>query len=222
MTNKNSFKIKVSKNGPYIVTGGVPLYKQTIIRDNNGDPLSWKTTKEYPVTDCYYLCRCGHSKNKPFCDKSHLDTKFDGNETAGFEPYAKKAKRFTGPELDLTDYQEICSSAGFCHRQGGTRELVKKSDDPKAKKTAITQCNNCPSGRLIAWDKKGNSLDQKFEPGIYICEDPKFDGAGPIIVRGKIPIESADGKPYEIRNRVALCRCGESSNKPLCDGSHLS
>ncbi|UCF09264.1 MAG: CDGSH iron-sulfur domain-containing protein, partial [Thermoplasmata archaeon] len=44
---------------------------------------------------------------------------------------------------------------------------------------------------------------------------------GPIWVRGRIPIESADGHIYEIRNRVTLCRCGWSSNKPFCDSSHL-
>jgi len=39
-------------------------------------------------------------------------------------------------------------------------------------------------------------------------------------VRGKIPIQSADGKIYEKRNRITLCRCGESLNKPFCDSSH--
>ncbi|MHB8164175.1 MAG: CDGSH iron-sulfur domain-containing protein [Methanoregula sp.] len=31
----------------------------------------------------------------------------------------------------------------------------------------------------------------------------------------------ADGKPYTVRNRVTLCRCGKSGNKPFCDGSHV-
>jgi len=31
----------------------------------------------------------------------------------------------------------------------------------------------------------------------------------------------ADGRAYEVRNRVSLCRCGKSKNKPFCDGSHL-
>ena len=44
---------------------------------------------------------------------------------------------------------------------------------------------------------------------------------GPIYVRGGIPIASLDGTPYEVRNRVALCRCGASQNKPFCDGSHV-
>ncbi|MFZ2073841.1 MAG: CDGSH iron-sulfur domain-containing protein [Methanoregula sp.] len=39
-------------------------------------------------------------------------------------------------------------------------------------------------------------------------------------MRGGIPVVSADRKPYHIRNRLTLCRCGKSQNKPFCDGSH--
>ena len=45
---------------------------------------------------------------------------------------------------------------------------------------------------------------------------------GPYWVRGGIPIESADGSTYEVRARMALCRCGHSRNKPFCDGSHVA
>jgi len=38
--------------------------------------------------------------------------------------------------------------------------------------------------------------------------------------RERMRIESADGRMYESRNRVTLCRCGKSENKPYCDGSH--
>ena len=46
--------------------------------------------------------------------------------------------------------------------------------------------------------------------------------SGPLFVRGGIKVLDSRGEPYEIRNRVTLCRCGRSSNKPLCDGSHQS
>ena len=44
--------------------------------------------------------------------------------------------------------------------------------------------------------------------------------AGALWVTGGVPITRADGQPFETRNRVTLCRCGQSSNKPLCDGTH--
>jgi CDGSH-type Zn-finger protein len=45
---------------------------------------------------------------------------------------------------------------------------------------------------------------------------------GPLWIRGGIPVAGADGREYEVRNRVTLCRCGRSNNKPLCDGSHAA
>jgi CDGSH-type Zn-finger protein len=33
-------------------------------------------------------------------------------------------------------------------------------------------------------------------------------------------VVSEDGTPYEVRNRQTVCRCGQSRNKPFCDGSH--
>jgi CDGSH-type Zn-finger protein len=45
---------------------------------------------------------------------------------------------------------------------------------------------------------------------------------GPLLVSGGVPIVAADGITYEIKDPVALCRCGHSCNKPFCDGSHLT
>ncbi|WP_257790068.1 CDGSH iron-sulfur domain-containing protein [Acidovorax carolinensis] len=45
---------------------------------------------------------------------------------------------------------------------------------------------------------------------------------GPIGLRGGVQLVGADGFAYEVRNRMALCRCGASKNKPFCDGSHIS
>lgn len=43
---------------------------------------------------------------------------------------------------------------------------------------------------------------------------------GPLVVRGDVAITGADGEPVEAGRVVALCRCGRSAVKPLCDGSH--
>jgi CDGSH-type Zn-finger protein len=213
-------KIRTSKNGPYLVSGGIPLAKQIIGIDAAGYSYEWREGKEYPSKDNYALCRCGQSKNKPFCDGTHIKVNFNGTETANREPYLYQAERIDGPALELTDAQELCAAARFCDRAGGIWNLTQQSMDSEAKRIAIEEAGNCPSGRLVVWDKKGKAIEPKFEPSIGLVEDPQEGMRGPIWVRGGIPVESADGSTYEIRNRVALCRCGKSSNKPFCDGSH--
>jgi CDGSH-type Zn-finger protein len=217
--SNSKYKIKVTKNGPYIVTGGVPLAQQTIKIDKESDAHGWQEGIKYPLQEKYALCRCGKSKNMPFCDGIHLKINFDGTETASREPYLSQAIVINGPDLELTDYEDLCAGARFCHRAGGVWDLIGESDNPEARKIAIEIAADCPGGRLITWDKKGKSIEPEYEPSIGLAEDAGHK-PGPIWVRGGIPIESVDGTTYEIRNQVTLCRCGRSQNKPFCDSMH--
>jgi CDGSH-type Zn-finger protein len=219
--DNNNKKIVVSKNGPYLVTGKVPLDQENIICDKNGNPELWEKDKEYPVTEEYRLCRCGQTKNKPFCSGEHLNVKFNGEETAGFAKFADLAEITEGPELDLADAPALCASAGFCHRHGGTWANTEKSDKAECKKLAIEQAGNCPSGRLVAYEKSGEAIEPQLGEAISLVEYSKLKVNGPLWVKGGIEIESGDGRPYEKCNRVTLCRCGKSNNKPFCDSSHL-
>jgi hypothetical protein len=107
-------------------------------------------------------------------------------------------------------------------RAGEVWNLVEQSDNPEARDIVIEEACNCPSGRLvIKVNEHGKIIEPEFEKSIVIIEYPPRGEHGPLWARGGIPIESADGKPYEIRNRVPLCRCGRSENKPFCDGSHI-
>lgn len=231
MTEKNenpsgskeiSMKITVSKNGPYIVTGGVPLISSEICNDDEGYCRTWREVKRYPVQEKYALCRCGHSKNKPFCDGTHSKIDFDGTEAGDNEPFDKMAEFIHGPGLTLVDNEHLCAHARFCMRAGGIWSLVKQSENKEARDTAIEEACNCPSGRLVIKDNEtGKAIEPEFEKSIVIIEYPPRGEHGPLWVRGGIPIISADGKQYEIRNRVTLCRCGKSKNKPFCDGSHV-
>jgi CDGSH-type Zn-finger protein len=215
-------KIKVIKNGPYLVSNGVPLIEQIISVNENDEAIEWRAGRKYPVQDKYSLCRCGESNNKPYCDNAHKKTDFDGTETAGFDPYINNAEVINGPILRLTDNKKLCASGWFCLPSGGTWKLTRKSNNPVSRELAIKQVYNCPSGRLVVWDKKnGNEIEPKFIPSIGAIFDSKSGVLGPLWVRGGIPIESAKGALYEIRNRVTLCRCGKSSNKPFCDSSHI-
>ena len=69
-------KVVVTKNGPYLVTGAVPLSRQTIGTDGEGGSEKWIEGETFPAKDAYALCRCGQSANKPFCDGSHFKVGF--------------------------------------------------------------------------------------------------------------------------------------------------
>jgi CDGSH-type Zn-finger protein len=215
-------KIVVSKNGPYLVTGGLPLAIEVATVGNKGEPEKWLKGKAYPDQEDYALCRCGRSGNKPFCDNTHGAAGFDGTETASRKPFAEQAKKIAGPGIDLHDAEPLCSEGRFCHPGGGTWQLTLESGDPGKREEVIRQACLCPSGRLVALDREtGEPIEPEFTPQISLVEDPQKKVSGPIWVKGGVTIESEGGQAHETRNRVTLCRCGESDNKPFCVGNHI-
>jgi 3-phenylpropionate/trans-cinnamate dioxygenase ferredoxin subunit len=43
---------------------------------------------------------------------------------------------------------------------------------------------------------------------------------GPLIVNGPVELKDSEGNVYPEQKRMALCRCGASTEKPFCDGTH--
>ncbi len=212
-------KIKIIKDGPYSVSGNVPLRKESSIANEEGIPEKWEDKGEIKTAESYLLCRCGKSKTKPFCDQNHIEKHFDGREVAK-KKFSESPAVYEGETLKLKDDESLCAVARFCDLGQGAWAATENSADLKSKELAIKEACNCPSGRLVLIDKKtGKVIEPKFAPSISITKDGELDG--PIWVKGGVKIESADGKVYEKRNRVTLCRCGKSSNKPFCDGTHL-
>ena len=218
---KDDCKITVIKNGPYFVTGTIPLHDATIECGPDGNPGKWVIGEQLSTPASYILCRCGQSAKKPFCDGSHAKVNFDGTEASDNEPFEKMAKTFDGHTLLLKDAEILCASARFCHRGGDIWEQIYKCADPEIKQNVIRNSFDCPSGRLVVEDKTtGKPLEPQLEKAIFVIHDPAIGVDGPLWIRGKIPVYSAGGKLYEARNRMTLCRCGKSTNKPFCDSSH--
>ena len=216
-------KVVVAKNGPYLVTGGIPLSRQTIVTDSAGESETWLEGDAFPARESYALCRCGHSSNKPFCDGSHKKAGFDGAETASREPYLRLAKGLEGPAHTLTDAAIFCAGARFCDAHGTVWNQVERTQDVQVRADFIREVSNCPSGRLVAWERASRAPTEPELPrSIGVIEDPSERLSGPLWLRGGIPVIAADGFIYEVRNRVTLCRCGASANKPFCDGSHFN
>jgi CDGSH-type Zn-finger protein len=216
-------RITIAKDGPYLVTGSLPLTRLVIGVDEQGESVRWEKGEPVPVKASYALCRCGRSETKPFCDGTHAREGFDGTETASRAPYLEQAEAFDGPTLRLTDAESLCAFARFCDPAGRVWNLVERSDDPEAKRLTEYEAAACPGGRLVAWEKAtGEAHEPKLHPQLGLVEDPAQGCSGGIAAWGGIEVVGADGKAYELRNRMTLCRCGESSNKPFCDGTHAS
>ncbi len=88
--------IEVRSNGSYLVSGNIPLVSKTQIVSEYGEPLTWKKDGEIPAEEPYYLCRCGASSNKPFCDRSHRAINFDGTEMAPTDHIAERRETYPG------------------------------------------------------------------------------------------------------------------------------
>jgi CDGSH-type Zn-finger protein len=218
-------KITVSLNGPYVVTGAVPLSREVIEVDADGNSTDWRAAEVFDEQEQYLLCRCGNSENKPFCDSSHLRAGFDGTEAeTARRRYFELARELDGPAQLLTDAKPLCVGARFCDSHGTVWRLIERSDDQAVGRLLERMVGNCPSGRLVLWSRHAEeAFEPSLEPSIGVVEDPALGVSGPLWVRGGIRIESAaDGHVYELRNRVTLCRCGQSRNKPFCDGTHAA
>ncbi len=219
MSTKHIF---ITKDGPYSVTVAIPLNRATIVCNKDSESESWAKSENYDTGSeaTYSLCRCGHSQARPFCDGTHATRGFRGREQPDSRPYALRARKYEGPNLDLLDDERLCVQARFCDRAGTVWRMIRRTDDPELRALAITEACNCPGGRLTAVSKDGTPLEPDLPEAISLVEDPENDFRGPLWVQGGIRIEDAQGEVYEIRNRVTLCRCGASTNMPYCDASH--
>ena len=124
--------VHVTYNGPLFVRGDLDIEGA----DDDVPGLKFRAA----------LCRCGRSKNKPYCDNSHDD--------AGFR-----------------DYGAVGETGDSNAESGGPLKITAVND-------------------------------------------------GPLLLSGNVRILNGSGRNAWQGNKVALCRCGESNNKPFCDGQH--
>ncbi len=217
------FRITILEEGPYLVYGRPPLVQQFIMLNRDGDCWRYQEADHFPMeSEPVALCRCGASKNAPFCDGAHQSADWNPAVTAPVESsIADGADVYEGPELTLTDNVKYCALMRFCEARRSIWNLVEESDEAGKRDMAIREANHCASGRLTVWNRRtGKPYELPFKPSICLIEDPDTESSGPLWVRGGIPVSRQDGATYEVRNRVTLCRCGHSSNKPFCDCSH--
>lgn len=213
---KDEPRITVTPDGPYLVSGGLPLRRKRQISTELGEPVAWQTGPDVPAADTYALCRCGASGNKPFCDGSHATAAWDGAETADSGRYDDRAKTYPAAGATVRDDRSLCEHAGFCgSKLTNVWQMTGATADTAVRSQMMAMIERCPSGALT-YTVPGAESD--IEPDLPAAIGAVHDG--PLFVTGAVAVQRSDGQPLESRNRMTLCRCGASANKPLCDGSH--
>ena len=202
MEKENKSSIKTMKNGAYVAS------QISNFKTSTGDCIKTQKTM--------VLCRCGQSKNKPFCDATHVKINFNSAKKEGCQP--DQVDDYIGKGVTIHDNRGVCSHVGYCTDNLPLVFLMGKDPwiDPNGAPVAevIRVIKMCPSGALsYSVDSiKHDTLDR--EPGVSLRKD------GPYTVVGAIQLEDYDKSTPQSKEHYTLCRCGGSKNKPFCDGSH--
>ncbi|MGH9876806.1 MAG: CDGSH iron-sulfur domain-containing protein [Nitrososphaerales archaeon] len=206
-------KIMPIPNGPlYLINSSTPQRVENIL-DSQGKPIFKITT--------IALCRCGGSKNKPFCDGTHGPSGFSSDNNAPTQT-SDKRRDYVGKEIMIHDNRRICSHSAECLRnlesvfRRGERPWI--NPDGAAFDAIMETVKKCPSGALSYSVDGVENRDQLGRQQLVLVGKN-----GPYYVTGGIELEGIENWAVGAsREHYALCRCGASNNKPFCDGSHLS
>ena len=194
--------VELQKDGPLKVSG------LTAFKNSRGEAIAARKT--------VFLCRCGDSRNRPFCDGTHVQTGFTGARSDDRVP--DKLERYEGRELTVLDNRGVCSHAGYC--TAGLPAVWRSAAEPwidpdGADKAAVVEIiRKCPSGALSYLEDGQLRTDFHEAAEIQVSRD------GPYVVRGGVELKDCEFGEGASREHYVLCRCGASRNKPFCDGSH--
>jgi CDGSH-type Zn-finger protein/truncated hemoglobin YjbI len=205
-------QIQAARNGPYLVSNVSRL------TDHLGVPRR-------PVPQLA-LCRCGQSAIKPWCDGSHARTGFRDAKDPKRVPDRRDS--YPGQELTIFDNRGICQHSGLCTDRLAT--VFRAGAEPFVAPSGgrldeiIRAVRDCPSGALSYALGGTEARDQadwgnEREPAIEVTKDGPYRITGAIALAGPdgAAVDRAEGASLE---HYALCRCGQSQNKPFCSGMH--
>jgi CDGSH-type Zn-finger protein/uncharacterized Fe-S cluster protein YjdI len=131
----------------------------------------------------------------------------------------KKVHDFPGENADVHWDGRLCIHIGECGRAKndlfvGGRKPWCKPDEVSADEAADV-VSRCPTGALTLTRKDGGAEETADSENVVLVAYN-----GPLYVRGDLDIDGAESDMKGVRFRAALCRCGQSKNKPFCDNSH--
>ncbi|MBW2458334.1 MAG: CDGSH iron-sulfur domain-containing protein [Deltaproteobacteria bacterium] len=198
----NKPTIACAPNGPYIVEALATLIGA------DGAPVETEPKMA--------LCRCGGTSNRPFCDGTHAKNGFSDAKSEDRLP--DRREDYVGKAITIHDNRGICSHAGHCTDglPAVFRSGVEPWIDPDAAEAGeiIEVIKRCPSGALSYTVAGTEHRDQDRAPALHVTPH------GPYRIEGGVELRGAGSLEGVSEEHRAMCRCGQSKNKPFCDGSH--
>ena len=195
-----------------------------VVEQRDNGPLVVKNLKTLRLADgsqdeakpVMALCRCGSSKNKPFCDGTHQEIGFD---SAGADVTSRdRIYAYEGKDATVYYNKLLCSHAGECGARA--HAIFDPKQKPWVQPDAGTSAQvkdvvaACPSGALRYSAPGGDAHGLcDSEASIRVEEN------GPLRVKN-ISIAADYWAEGQSTQKYVLCRCGMSKNKPFCDGTH--
>lgn len=205
--DKDLPKIRPIENGPLMVEGVAQI----------AGPDGSAITPEKPG---FALCRCGLSRNKPYCDGTHKSAGFssDNNNAKIRNTPIEYKGEVEGEQVTISYTPVLCGHIGECARLAGA--VFDPSRKPWIRPElgsleAIREVvRTCPSGALRM--SVGEGAPEHIDGDAVSLGVAKN---GPYIVKN-IAFEAEFNAAGASEKEYILCRCGLSRNKPFCDGSH--
>ncbi|MCZ3389332.1 MAG: CDGSH iron-sulfur domain-containing protein [Actinomycetia bacterium] len=116
---------------------------------------------------------------------------------------------FGSGEVTFEDDRGLCVHAGFCgNKVTNAWKLAAREDlDGTEATQLVAMAQHCPSGAISIKVTDGD-LKPALPTEVVLVPD------GPLWATGGVTVERSGGVALEARNRLALCRCGASKNKP--------
>ena len=201
-------KIACLPNGPYYLLNDPEPAPVPNLRRASGDACI--------TARGVALCRCGGSKNKPFCDGTHSTKGFSDRRLS--EGSHDRRQSYVGKRITILDNRALCSHAGYC--ADGLKAVFRQHDehwiDPDGAQVQeiIDTIRKCPSGALSYVIDGVEAKPPKRPPMVTVTDHGPYAVTGGMEPMG---VKFGDGASAE---HYTLCRCGASKNKPFCDGSH--
>jgi uncharacterized Fe-S cluster protein YjdI len=132
-------------------------------------------------------------------------------------------KKYTNGEVTIVWKPNICIHSRVCWNAAGLPEVFNPAERPWIKPEAasteriIEQVKKCPSGALSFYMNDEAETVAEISAESIVEVSPN----GPLLVYGNLIVKDKEGNETHKNKVTAFCRCGQSSNKPYCDGSHI-